>query len=152
MDTSNFSLEEITFPVGYLNFHKQIVYNFQFNRWYSMGYAREEDFRGVAERIRTFSDWKTWMVKIAEKAESEKRLLNAAFYYRAAEFYMSPGDPDKQRSYENFLRLFKEATAHTGIEEIDIPYGEGFLPCLKMKARDEKKKQVLVIHGGFDSF
>ena len=35
----------MTFPVGYHKFHKKQVYNFQLNRWYSIGFARFEDMQ-----------------------------------------------------------------------------------------------------------
>ena len=42
---------QFTFPVGYREFHKSQVFNFQLNRWYSFGYARLEDMEYVAPRI-----------------------------------------------------------------------------------------------------
>jgi hypothetical protein len=80
------SMSELEFPIGYHRFHKKQLFNFQLNRWYSLGYARLEDMEEAGKRIRSFSDWKIEMLKLAEKAVSEDRLINAAFYYRAAEF------------------------------------------------------------------
>jgi len=77
------------FPVGYHSFHRKQVFNFQLNRGYSLGFTRFEDIEKVGERIHSFEDWKNEMVKLAEKALSENRLLNAAYYYRAAEFYIN---------------------------------------------------------------
>ena len=49
---------------------------------------------------------KTAMLELAEEAVSEDRLMNAAFYYRAAEFYTFPDDPDKETLYDRFSELF----------------------------------------------
>ena len=85
---TNSSKSKFTFPVGYHKFHKKQVFNFQLNRWHSFGYTRFEDMKEAGDKIITFDDWKTEMVKLAEKAVSEGRFMNAAFYYRAAEFYI----------------------------------------------------------------
>ena len=78
---------EITLPVGYHQFHKKQFYNFQLNRWYSIGYARYEDMLEAGKNIKKYDDWKTEMVRIADKALSENKLMNAAIYYRSAEFF-----------------------------------------------------------------
>ena len=38
--------QNTSFPVGYHKFHKKQFYNFQLNRWYSIGYTRFEDMLG----------------------------------------------------------------------------------------------------------
>ena len=83
------------FPVRYHKFHRDQVFNFQLNRWHSLGYARFEDMEEAGRRINSFDDWKEVMLELADKALSEDRILNAAFYYRAAEFYTFSDDPDK---------------------------------------------------------
>ena len=75
-------------PVGYHKFHKKQLFNYQLNRWHSFGYARFEDMEEAGGRIRDFADWKRVMLELAERALSDGRLMNAAFYYRAAEFYV----------------------------------------------------------------
>ena len=42
------------FPIGYHKFHRKQVFNFQLNRWYSLGYSSFEDVRDVGQRIKTF--------------------------------------------------------------------------------------------------
>ncbi len=93
---TNTDRSKFVFPVGYHKFHKKQVFNFQLNRWYSLGYARFEDIKEVSHKVKSFKDWKTEMVKLAEKAESENRLMNAAFYYRASEFYMLQDNFEKK--------------------------------------------------------
>ena len=140
------------FPVGYLDFHKEQVFNFQLNRWYSLGYARYDDLADVAARINSFDDWKAELIKLAQKAEKDIRMLNAAYYYRAAEFYISPDDPDKMEIYEKFKGLIHPILISDGIKIQEVPYENGYLPCLRASAKGEVRKGAIVIHGGFDSF
>ena len=107
---------EFTFPVGYREFHKSQVFNFQLNRWHSFGYARFEDMVAAGRRIDTFTECKSVMVSQAEKAVAEDRIMNAAFYYRAPEFYTFEDDPDKERLYDRFIELFDKAFKDEGIE------------------------------------
>lgn len=140
-----------TFPVGYHQSHKDQVFNFQLNRWYSLGYTRFEGMKKVGQRVTSFDDWKREMVKLAEESISEKRYMNAAFYYRAAEFYILEDSAEKQKMYDLFSKYFYEAFKDEGIERFEVPYKEGALPVIKLKAHG-KKKSTIVIHGGFDSF
>ncbi|MBU7014697.1 MAG: hypothetical protein HXS52_01065 [Theionarchaea archaeon] len=49
------SRRRFTFPVGYHEFHRDQVFNFQLNRWYSLGYTRFEDLKeAVSSRILEF--------------------------------------------------------------------------------------------------
>lgn len=70
----------------------------------------------AGRRIDTFTEWKSVMVSQAEKAVAEDRIMNAAFYYRAPEFYTFEDDPDKERLYDRFIELFDKAFKDEGIE------------------------------------
>jgi len=156
-----------TFPIGYHEFHKDQLYNFQLNRWHSLGYARFEDMKAAGGSINDFRDWKREMVRLAETAVSEGRLMNAAFYWRAAEFYAFQDDPDKALFYDKFSELFNMAFQADGIERHSVPYGDKFLPAIRVlpggeaqgsgtggvaAARGSGKSGTIVMHGGFDSF
>jgi pimeloyl-ACP methyl ester carboxylesterase len=141
------------FPVGYHTFHTIKIINFQLNRWYSLGYARLEDLKIAGGQIQTFDDWKQVMTALAEKAESENRWINAAFYYRAAEFFVLPSDPDKELLYTRFSDIFYyKAFAGEPIERRWVPYEGSRLPVLRIPAAKGPAKGSIVIHGGFDSF
>ena len=107
-------------PVGYHEFHKDQLFNFQLNRWHSLGYARFEDMKEAGQKVNSFEDWKNEMVQLAEKAVSEERFMNAAFYYRAAEFYTSPEDPNEELLYDKFIDLFYNAFQNDEIERFKI--------------------------------
>jgi pimeloyl-ACP methyl ester carboxylesterase len=141
-----------TFPIGYHEFHKDQLFNFQLNRWHSLGYARLEDMAEAgASKMSTFQEWKAEMLKLAERAVAEDRLMNAAFYYRAAEFYALSGDPDKEVLYDKFTDLFYQVFQHDEIERFKVPYNDAHLPAMRVSA-DGEKKGTIVMHGGFDSF
>jgi hypothetical protein len=110
------NISKFTFPFGYHKFHKKKVFNFQLNRWHSFGYVRFEDMKEVGQKIETFNDWKTEMEQLAEKAVSENRFMNAAFYYRAAEFYILQDNPEKKLIYDKFSEYFHKAFENDGIE------------------------------------
>lgn len=139
------------FPVGYYHFHKKQVFNYQLNRWYSIGFAQLEDMKEAGKKINNFSEWKNEMIHLAEKAVSEKRLLNAAIYYRSAEFYIIKEDVEKEELYRKFSELFYEAVKDENFERLKVPYGDAFLPVLKVPAKGAMKGHILM-HGGFDSF
>ena len=149
---TNNNKSKFTFPVGYHEFHKDQLFNFQLNRWYSLGYTRFKDMKEAGQKIKTFEDWKIEMVKLAEKAVSEERFMNAAFYYRAAEFYASPEDPDKELLYDKFIDLFYKVFKNDEIKRFKVPYKKTFLPAMKIPPVRGKKKGTIVMHGGFDSF
>ncbi|MBU1343089.1 MAG: alpha/beta hydrolase [Proteobacteria bacterium] len=142
---------KIVFPVGYQVFHKKSVFNFQLNRWHSLGYTKFEDMKRVGQRITNFNDWKREMVRLAQAALCEKRYMDAAFHYRAAEFYILERSEEKQRMYDNFSECFYRAFKGEGIERFEVPYETVALPAIKLKTTGEKKGTI-VIHGGFDSF
>ena len=142
---------QFTFPVGYHEFSKDKAFNFQLNRWYSMGYARFEDLKEAGRNINSFEEWKIEILKLAEIAVSEGRSMNAAFYYRAAEFFTTRKDPDKELLYNKFIDHFYKAFQDEKIERFEVPYNDTFLPAIRIQPTDTKKGS-LVMHGGFDSF
>jgi len=139
------------FPVGYHSFHRKQVFNFQLNRGYSLGFTRFEDIEKVGERIHSFEDWKNEMVKLAEKALSEDRLLNAAYYYRAAEFYTFEDPAEKELFYSKFIQYFQASIQEDKNEQLEIPYQKGYLPAIRIP-QEGKKLGTILLHGGFDSF
>jgi pimeloyl-ACP methyl ester carboxylesterase len=143
--------EDSTFPVGYYRFHTKQFFNFQLNRWLAIGQARHEDMLEAGKKIKKYEDWKPEMVRIAEKAVRDNRLMNAAIYYRSAEFYTHYQDPDKEWLYDKFRELFYEAFADDHIQRFEVPYEDAYLPAIKVAPVGEKKGTI-VLHGGYDSF
>lgn len=144
-------MREFEFPVGYHRFHRKQLFNFQLNRWHSLGYARFEDMRAAGRGIRDFTTWRLQMLALADRALDEGRLAEAAFCVRAAEFYVRSTDPEKQTLYERFVTLFDEAFEGDRIERRLIPYEGASLSAIRV-APPSGGKGTVVIHGGFDSF
>jgi len=142
---------EFEFPIGYHKFHKKQLFNFQLNRWHSFGYADFDAVAAAGKKVHSFDTWKREMISLAERAVEENKLLPAAFYYRAAEFYLLSEVPEKDRLYEKFSSLFYQAVQNDEIERYKVPYKEAYLPVMKV-APSGKKKGTILMHGGFDSF
>jgi pimeloyl-ACP methyl ester carboxylesterase len=143
---------KFAFPVGYHDFHKDQAFNFQLNRWYSVGYAKFEDMEEAGQKINSFEEWKIEMLKLAEIAVSEDRLMNAAFFYRATEFFITREDPDKELLYNKFIDYFYKIFQEDEIRKYEVPYSNTFLPAIRIQPVDKEKKGTVVLHGGFDSF
>jgi pimeloyl-ACP methyl ester carboxylesterase len=139
---------KINFPDMYKDYHPVKELNFQFNR-FAAG-IRDEDVLAIAPRIKNYADWKRENLSIAALAEKERRFMNAASYYRLAEFFMDPRDPDKNRAYEKFTGLMNDLYKNENIKRISIPYKNAYLPAVSLKGVG--KKGTIVMHGGFDSF
>jgi pimeloyl-ACP methyl ester carboxylesterase len=111
------------------------------------------DLLQAAQRIRTLDDWKRVMIQLAQEAESEQRWMNAAFYYRAAEFFTLPSDPDKEVLYDRFIDIFyHKACAGEPVERFLVPYEHTHLPAIRVASAQPACRGTIVIHGGFDSF
>lgn len=146
-------METFTFPVGYHELHKTKIIDYQLNRWYSLGYARLDDMVEAAARIGNLKDWKAVMVDLADRALAEGRLMNATFYYRGAEFFTPPSDPDKVNLYRKFSDLFyNELFPNEPFERHEVPYESVTLSALRLPPQSEPHVGTIVIHGGFDSF
>ncbi|MHA1926101.1 MAG: alpha/beta fold hydrolase [Candidatus Thorarchaeota archaeon] len=141
---------ELDLPIGYHSFHKDKHFNFQMNRWVSLGFARAEDFESVASSIKSFEDWKREMIGLAEKAEFENRMINAAFYYRAAEFFTFSDDDEKLELYERFQTLFYDNIEDPTLKVSEVPFEFGYLHTLRFSPPNAHR--TLVFHGGLDSF
>ncbi len=146
--------KEFEFPVGYHKLHRTKIMEYQLNRWHSYGYWSLDDIRAVARRIETLEDWKPEMLRQAEKAEAEGRMTAATFFYRSAEFFALPADPDKVALYEKFKETFcRHVFDPQRAERVDVPYEDGYLPAFRVRAQtDGGSAGTFVVHGGFDSF
>ncbi|MDH5654959.1 MAG: alpha/beta hydrolase [Spirochaetia bacterium] len=146
------NISEFTFPVGYETFHENESLNFLLNRTYSMGYARKEDMVLLGKRLGDRDQWQSEMIKAAEEALADNRILNAAFYYRIAEFYTPWEDPDKDKLHHLFIKYFYRGVDTTDIETARIPYGGSYITSMKVKPKLRKPKGTIILHAGYDGF
>lgn len=146
-------MTKFQFPIGFHKFHHTKIINYQLNRWYSFGYIRIQDCKEAGSRIKTIEGFKEEMIRQGEKALAENRMINAAFYFRAAEFFVLPADPDKQAIYDRFTSLFYDyAFKEETIDRVNVPYKNVYLPVIRLQPKVINKRGTIVIHGGFDSF
>lgn len=143
---------KIIFPIGYHSFHKDQAFNFQLNRWFSLGYGRLADLEEAGGQITNPENWKTTMLTQAENAVTESRFLNAAYYFRAAEFFLTQDDPDKLPIHEKFIRYFNEVFGDDGHSLIEIPYDSSTIPTIIKPSAAPVHKGTIVLHGGYDSY
>jgi pimeloyl-ACP methyl ester carboxylesterase len=143
-------MDKPSFPVGYHAFHKDKDINFQLNRIYSFGEWTKADAEEAGKAIKKIENWAPTLTELAERQLENNRPLAAAFSYRAAEFYVLPGDPLKMELYDQFIQLFYDSLRNADLERIFIPYRDGALPALRLS--QENNRGTIVVHGGFDSF
>lgn len=140
------------FPVGFEKFHKNPFFNYQLNRWYSLGYTRKEDMVDLSSKIHNFDDYIALFTETSKVALRENRLKNAAMYLRAAEFLIPPDAPDKITVYQDFIRLFDKAFENDFFQRHQIPYNHSFLSAIKIPSKSGIPKGTIIGCGGFDSF
>ena len=145
----------MTFPIGYHSLHPDVSMNFQMNRLYG-GVGEPEmldEMRMAAPRIATYADWKREFVALADRASLQGHVLRAGFYWRAAEFFMRPDDPDRKSARKKFLGTMRSVYALELGERHAVPYADGrisgFLPAYRFTP--PRAKSTIVFVGGFDS-
>ncbi len=137
------------FPRGFHEgLHRDANLNYQLNRF--LGALPLADLTALGQRIVTLLDWKRAMLAGAAAAESAGELQKAAYFHLAAEFFMSPGDPDKERAYDRFIALFHEIHAAEKLERILVPYEGYTLPAIRLRA--DQPEGTILVHAGFDAF
>lgn len=148
--------EQFLFHVGYLDrLHPEPSINFQMNRWINyLGADALEDMQSIAPNLTDFSSYRREFLALAKKALSQNRRLNAAYYFRSAEFFMEEGDADKILARNRFIELILEEYKIQKNECYKIPYQDGtargLLPAYYFPVKNPK--DTLVVHGGFDSY
>src|SRR5258707_14651271 len=94
--------------VGYHHFHDDLSLNFQCNRWVQwIGPSAIPEVTELAARCDTYPEWITGFIGLAESARNEERHLAAAYYDRAAEFFMRPDDSRRGATRDRFLRTMR---------------------------------------------
>jgi pimeloyl-ACP methyl ester carboxylesterase len=134
---------------GYRRLHPIIGVDYALNRW--LPYMDATEVAKAARRIGTIADWVREFTILAETAERDERWLNGAFYYCAAEFYLSSANPIRAGLMDRSLRLYDEVIRDWDAERHSISHHEGFLPALVLRAKG-RRLDTLVMHGGFDSY
>jgi alpha-beta hydrolase superfamily lysophospholipase len=90
-----------------------------------------------------------WIL-LGKQKDNEDKIREAAFCYRAAEFFVEPKDSRKSELYEMFVDRFYKHHQIDVIQIHEIPYKTGALHTMHLKP--ENPKGTFVLHGGGDSF
>ena len=138
-------------PVGFERFHRRAFVNYQLNRAHALGYARPDDLRRAAARIRTASDCVAVFEELSAEAAADGRLRNATSYLRVAEFFTPPAAGDKVARYRRFRQRFDAAFRDTGVVRHEVAYPGGTLPAYWCAAAGGPSRGAVLVHGGFDS-
>ena len=139
------------FSKVFYRLHTDANVNFQLNRcitWAGDGVV--DPLTAAAKRIHDYHDWKRELLALGKGAEKAGQCETAAYYFRAAEFFMSPGDPDKEVTYTHFIDLMDMAYPMYARARTLVPFEGSQLPAWRLGAGG--LKGTILFHGGFDSF
>lgn len=144
------------FKIGTHSFHKEPNMNYSLNRIYAINGGDLDEISSVSKKIQTIEDWISEFIQLAVKALSENKKIQAAAYFRAANFYLSVDDPRKHETYESYISLmhviFKDEFNNGIIEEKRVPFADGYLPVWHIvPANKHISKNIAVMHLGYDS-
>jgi pimeloyl-ACP methyl ester carboxylesterase len=84
-----------------------------------------------------------------ERSAARKR-RRACVYHLMAERMMTNLSPLKLQSYGKALAAFEAATRSEAVQSVRVPYGEGELPALFVKAEQPGPRPCLVFFNGYD--
>lgn len=136
-------------PTGYHQFHRDLSINFQCNRWLQfIGAEAFDEIAAVARASDSYPQWITGYLQLAESARGEGRTFAAAYYDRAAEFFMAPDDPHRAPARTRFVEGLR---ATYDVTPDQVPYQGSALPAYDLCPGGEPAS-TFVLFGGFDSY
>jgi len=140
------------FPVGYYPLHPNASLNFQMNRFW--GWVGEEqmleEMRAAGPRIASYADWAKVMLELSDKALAGGRSLPAAYYARAAQFFLRPDDPRYQPALQRFLDNVLPGNGVTPDDHHLVPYQQGHLSAYRLAPA--RRRGTIAVFGGYDSY
>jgi pimeloyl-ACP methyl ester carboxylesterase len=151
MDTSAPRLDctGATPPIGYHHFHADVSINFQCNRWVQwIGPSAIDEVTEMASHADTYPEVIDGFLGLAERARAADRAVAAAYYDRAAEFFMTAADPRRPAARARFLQTMRTAY---GVTPDFIPFGSGSMLAYDLRP-DRQIGAPIVMFGGFDSY
>ncbi|MBO0879918.1 MAG: hypothetical protein J2P17_06025 [Mycobacterium sp.] len=136
-------------PIGFHNFHPDVSINFQCNRWVQwIGPSALAEVAELASSASTYPELIDGFLGLAEQARAADRALAAAYYDRAAEFFMTATDPRGPAARTRFLQAMR--TIYNVAPDL-IPFRSGALPAYDLRP-DHQTGAPIVMFGGFDSY
>lgn len=143
------------FPIGYHDFHKDTVINFQLNRFYSFGCLSYDTVAEIGKESIDFESWSKSFLGRAESFHKNGDLVASATCLRAAMFFMfdeeAEANTQLQKRYEQCMNEYQEAYKDARLTYVRVPFEAGYFPVI-YKCHADGSKGDIVIHGGYDSF
>lgn len=135
--------------VGYHRLHPDRGMEFQLNRFLQwIGPAALPEIRSAAAGIGSYDDWIAVFLDLAQRVRDDGRVFDAAYYDRAAEFFMPVGDPRREAARARFVGTMRDLYQ---LCPVDVPYDTGALPTYDVQP-DISPRGVLLVCGGFDEY
>jgi pimeloyl-ACP methyl ester carboxylesterase len=136
-------------PIGFHNFHPDVSINFQCNRWVQwIGPSALDEVAELASCANTYPELIDGFLGLADQARAADRALAAAYYDRAAEFFMTGTDPRGPAARARFLQAMR--TIYDVAPDL-IPFRSGAMPAYDLRP-DRQTGVPIVMFGGFDSY
>src|SRR5512138_2248479 len=148
--------KNFSFKVGMYHLNDEPNFNFQLNRTIMWSGGDVDELRHAGPKIKDSSSWEIELVGLGEKALSEGRIVQAIAYFRMAEFFMFDGNPGKLEVYRKARTLFyahyADCFENGVITRQSVPYENGRLPVWISVPDKEPARDVILMHGGNDSY
>lgn len=111
-----------------------------FESWYRR-------WSGLADAVHTRAQ------RLTDSVSRGKALLRASGYARCAEFYLDPADPRRRERTAHIRDWFDHSLAMLGVDATrsTVPFDGGALETIFLRCPRPGARDVLVVHGGFDS-
>lgn len=136
-------------PAGYHRLHPDRGMEFQLNRFLQwIGPTGLDEIRAAGSRIRTYADWIEEFLGLADTARADGRPLAAAYYDRAAEFFMTTSDPRRSAARARFVTAMQELY---DLRPVLVSFEEAALPAYEA-CPDGTPLATIVVTGGFDEY
>ena len=147
--------QAIKFRVGTYELHEDSNFNYQLNRIIGLNGGNIEEIKAISSKIKDIESWEREIYNLGEKALAEGRISHAIAYFRMTEFFMFQENPKKidvyQRSRELFYKYHEKLFENGTITRKKISYDDKFLPVWISHPKNKPVKDIILIHGGYDS-
>lgn len=135
---------------GYHDFHPDRSLNFQCNRWLEwIGPEAYDEIAAAVRDVGSYPEWIEAFLDLAAKTRAEGRVVAAAYYDRAAEFFIPPRDPRKAAARARFLETMR---AQYGVQPDRVPHQGAWLPAYDLRPGQPSAGPAVVVFGGYDSY
>ena len=140
------------FPVGYYSLHPNVSLNFQMNRfWNWVGdKLMLDELRAAGTRIKSYDDWTREMSDLSDRALAAGRRLPAAYYAKAATFFIDPSDPRVKPAFQRFQDTVLPENGVTPNDHHLVPYQKTHLSAYRLTPA--QPRGTIVVFGGYDSY